>query len=200
LLLDWHEIFGNANGVEVEIGCGKGMFLVGAAQVHSTTNFLGIEIERKYQLYTANRLAKRRLGNVRVACADARSFFRMHVPDQSVQVIHIYFPDPWWKKRHHKRRLFTGDFALQCARALSPGGRLLVVSDVADYFADIQHQLGDIATLELLHLPQEPQPERDCLTNFERKYCWEARPIHRAAYVKRSGPQRSSDLPCAAGR
>ncbi len=87
-------------------------------------------------LLTADRLARRGTANVRLACTDAQWLLRERVPAASVAAIHVYFPDPWWKKRHRKRRLFTGEFAAQCARVLPPGGKLYFVSDVAEYFAE----------------------------------------------------------------
>src|SRR5439155_12681338 len=114
--LSWAHVFGNDHPVEIEVGFGKGLFLLTESQARPGVNFFGIEIVRKYQLFTANRLAKRGLGNVRLACADARVLLRDVVPAASVQAVHVYFPDPWWKKRHHKRRLFTAEFAAACAR------------------------------------------------------------------------------------
>ncbi|HEY8503017.1 MAG TPA: tRNA (guanosine(46)-N7)-methyltransferase TrmB [Gemmataceae bacterium] len=120
--LDWSALFGNDRPVEVEVGFGKGTFLVHAAQARPETNFFGIEIERKYYYYAASRAARRNLRNVRVCCADAKVFLRDHVADGSVEVVHVYFPDPWWKRRHWKRRLFTPDFAATCARILRAAG------------------------------------------------------------------------------
>lgn len=183
--LDWRSVFGNDHPVEVDVGFGKGLFLLSAAQAMPGTNFLGIEIERKYQLFTANRLAKRGLLNVRLACTDARIFFRHRIADCSVQAVHIYFPDPWWKRRHQKRRVFTENFAGQCARVLRPGGQLHVITDVLDYFALIQNLLA--AQPALTPLPSEQSTaaaELDYLTNFERKYRQEGRAMHRATYVK----------------
>jgi len=183
--LDWQIVFGNDHPVEVEVGFGKGLFLLCAAQARPQANFLGIEIERKYQLFTANRLAKRGLVNVRLACTDARIFFRDCIADCSVQAIHIYFPDPWWKKRHHKRRVFTEEFAGQCARVLVRGGELFVLTDVADYFALIQKLLARQPALTPLPPDQATAAaDLDYLTNFDRKYRQEGRAIHRATYVK----------------
>src|SRR5439155_1423154 len=81
--------------VEVEVGFGKGAFLVDAGLAHPGTNYLGIEVVRKLQLYVATRLAKRNLRNVRVACTDARLFFRDRVSTGSLEAVHVYFPDPW---------------------------------------------------------------------------------------------------------
>jgi len=185
--LDWKQVFANDRPVEIEVGFGKGLFLVNAGQERPDTNFVGIEIERAYQLHTATRLAKRELGNVRVVCADARLFLRDYVGDGSVGVVHVYFPDPWWKTRHRKRRLFTYDFAAQCIRVLQAGGRLQLASDVEEYFAIIVDMLDAQPDLRRLPPPDEsaPRHDMDYLTNFERKYRKKVKPIHRAAYKKR---------------
>src|SRR5262249_55130444 len=114
--LDRRAVFGNDPPVEVEVGFGKGLFLVQAAPPCPQVTFLGIDIARKYQLFTATRLAKRRMANVRLAKADARLFLRDFVPPEECQAIRLYFPDPWWKMRHLKRRVFTLEFAAQCER------------------------------------------------------------------------------------
>src|SRR5262249_31661062 len=132
--VNWTMLFGNTNPVEIEVGFGKGLFLLTASQARPAVNFVGVEIMRKYQLHAATRLAKRDLSNVRLAHADARDWLLRFVAAGSVQAVHVYFPDPWWKKRHHKRRLFTAEFAVQCQRVLHEGGRLHLVTDVEDYF------------------------------------------------------------------
>jgi tRNA (guanine-N7-)-methyltransferase len=183
---NWRQIYGNDSGVEIEVGFGKGLFLLNAAQARPQTNFLGIEIERKYQLHTATRLAKRRLDNVRLVCGDARLVLRDYVPERSVQAVLVYFPDPWWKTRHRKRRLFTEDFAAACVRVLCPGGPLELATDVEDYFAFITNMLDSLAALRRLPPPAESaaQNDLDYLTNFERKYRKEAKPIWRAAWAR----------------
>jgi tRNA (guanine-N7-)-methyltransferase len=185
-VLDWQVVFGNAFPVEIEVGFGKGLFLVTAAQACPAVNFLGIEIARKYQLFTATRLAKRDLRNVRLAKADARQFLRDHVAVGSCQAIHVYFPDPWWKKRHLKRRVFTAEFVCQCQRALRNGGRLNVVTDVEDYFRVITELVGAQSGLGLCVLPQaqDPAHDLDYLTNFERKFRKVGKPIYRVSYEK----------------
>src|SRR5207248_1911533 len=119
----------------------------------------------------ANRVAKRGLRNLRVLCGDARAFLRDQVAVESLQAVHVYFPDPWWKTRHHKRRVFTEEFARECERVLRPGGRLYVVTDVQDYFAVITELVTRETRLTLLPPPdvKEPQHDLDYLTNFERK-------------------------------
>jgi tRNA (guanine-N7-)-methyltransferase len=118
--------------------------------------------------------------------ADARLFFRGCVRDGSVQAVHVYFPDPWWKKRHHKRRVFTPEFAAACERALRPGGRLHIVTDVEEYFG-VMTELA--AARPGLHpLPadegQGQAEERDYLTNFDRKSREQGRAVYRAMFER----------------
>jgi len=184
--LNWSQIFGNNHPVELEVGFGKGLFLLNGCQACPDINFLGIEILRKYQLHAATRFAKRGLKNIRLVKADAREFLRDYVQEESFQSIHVYFPDPWWKKRHMKRRLFTADFAVQCERTLQYSGRLYVATDVGGYFAVITEQLGQNTRLTLLPPPDPKQPSHDLdyLTNFERKFRKEGREIYRAVYER----------------
>jgi tRNA (guanine-N7-)-methyltransferase len=185
--LDWATVFGNDGPVEVEVGFGKGLFLIGAAQACPQVNFLGIEMARKYQLFTATRFAKRGLNNVRLVKADARSFLRDYIPPASCQAVHVYFPDPWWKKRHLKRRVFTADFTEQCERVLSSGGRLYLVSDVLEYFEVMLALCAQRLKLRAVPSPT-PSPadhDLDYLTNFERKFRKEGRPIYRATYERK---------------
>lgn len=188
--LDWHVIFGNRNPVEVEVGFGKGLFLLTAAQARPDVNFLGIEILRKYQLYAATRLAKRGLSNVRLVKEDARLLLRDRFASASVQAVHVYFPDPWWKKRHWKRRVFTPEFAAECARILQVGGRLHLATDVPEYFQVIVDLLAAQPALRPLPPPVPKQPEHDLdyLTNFERKFRKEGRAIYRAIYERVPAP------------
>jgi tRNA (guanine-N7-)-methyltransferase len=184
--LTWQTVFGNDRPVEIEVGFGKGLFLLSAAQTHPKINFLGVEIERKYQLYTATRIAKRNLVNVRLVCGDARFVLAEAVPPDSVEAVHVYFPDPWWKTRHRKRRLFTVDFVAACSRVLRPGGRLHVATDVEDYFTEIRGLLTQQAELRESSTPlvKDAAYEQDYLTNFERKYRKAGKPIWRAVYEK----------------
>jgi tRNA (guanine-N7-)-methyltransferase len=185
-LIDWNTVFGNPQPVEIEVGTGKGLFLITAGQAHPTINYLGIEIERKYQLYAATRVAKRALCNVRVAQADGRRLLRDFVPDGSIQGLHVYFPDPWWKKRHHKRRVFTPEFAAQCERIWKPGGWLRVATDVGEYFEIITCLLRDQSGLREQPWPEPGTPTADLtyFTNFERKARLQGQPIYRVIYER----------------
>jgi tRNA (guanine-N7-)-methyltransferase len=176
--LDLAVVFGNPNLVELEVGFGKGLFLQTSAEANPDVNYLGIEILRKYQLWAATRLAKRGLSNARLACADARLWLRQNIADAALRTVHVYFPDPWWKTRHRKRRLFTAEFVRECARCLRPGGQLHLATDVQDYFRVMTELIRAETRLRPIPLPEAEQP----LTNFERKYRLENRPIHRAWY------------------
>ena len=184
--LDWRTVFGNARPVELEVGFGKGLFLLTAALACPEVNFVGLEILRKYQLFTANRVCKRGLANVRLICGDARLFLRDYLAPGALQAIHVYFPDPWWKKRHHKRRVFTAEFAAQCERVLGPGGRLHVVTDVEDYFKVMETLLTPRVGLQPLPPPEPKGPEHDLdyLTNFERKFRKQGKPIYRGLWER----------------
>jgi tRNA (guanine-N7-)-methyltransferase len=183
--LDWRQMFGTDHPVEIEVGFGKGLFLLTAALAQPGVNFLGVEVMRKYQLFTATRLAKRHLTNVRLAKADARLFLRDYVGTASVQAVHVYFPDPWWKKRHRKRRVFTPAFAQECERVLRPHGRLSVATDVAEYFGVITALLAQRPGLVLQETPA--LAEADYLTNFERKARQRGEQVYRAAYERGEG-------------
>jgi tRNA (guanine-N7-)-methyltransferase len=190
LPLNWQEIFGNDHPVELEVGFGKGLFLLTAGQAHPEINFVGVEIVRKYQLFTATRLSKRGLHNVRVVCADVRLFLPRYVAAGSLQAVHVYFPDPWWKKRHHKRRVFTVEFVAECVRILRLGGRLHAVTDVEEYAAVMSALLAEQRGLRSLPPPSEKEPSHDLdyLTNFERKFRKQGKKIFRLSYEKTQAP------------
>ncbi|VTS04724.1 trna (guanine-n -)-methyltransferase : tRNA (guanine-N(7)-)-methyltransferase OS=Singulisphaera acidiphila (strain ATCC BAA-1392 / DSM 18658 / VKM B-2454 / MOB10) GN=trmB PE=3 SV=1: Methyltransf_4 [Tuwongella immobilis] len=188
-------MFGNDHPVEIEVGFGKGAFLVSSAVARPDTNFFGIEIERKYQLLTAGRLASRGLSHVRVCAADAKQWFSQLIPPQSVAVVHVYFPDPWWKRRHHKRRLFTLDFAQDCLKVLKLDGVLSIATDVAEYFVMMQETLAQISEFSVI--PLDPTiPGSNVETNFERKARMIGTPINRARYRKTAeAPPRPASSP-----
>ncbi len=180
--IDWTALFGNDHPVELEVGFGKGLFLLTSAIAHPEVNFAGVEIIRKYQLFTATRMAKRALPNVRLAWGDALLMLRDYVAPGSLQAVHVYFPDPWWKKRHHKRRVFTSEFAALCQRALRPGGRLSVATDVEEYFGLMREALAPLDGLR--ELPPAPAEAGDCQTNFERKAREKGQAVYRARFER----------------
>jgi tRNA (guanine-N7-)-methyltransferase len=180
--LDWGAVFGTDGPVEIEIGSGKGTFLVEAATARPDHRFLSIEWAAAYAEHLRDRIRRRGLANVRVARADAARFLADHVAPGSVRVLHVYFPDPWPKKRHHKRRLLQPEFVALAADALEPGGELRFVSDHAEYFDEAMAALAAEPRLEEAPVPEAEMTD---LTNYERKYRAEGRPIHRARFVRR---------------
>ena len=183
----WPEVFGNDHPVEVEIGSGKGLFLTNAATANPGHNFFGIEMARKYARKAAERVAKRALANVRVLPGDALLFMARYVPPASLRAAHVYFPDPWWKARHKKRRVFAEPLVLDLERTLQPGGDLHVVTDVEEYFGVIRALMATHPRFEVQPdpVPHAPENEHDYLTNFERKYRIEGRPIYQIHYCLR---------------
>ncbi len=182
--LSWPAIFGDDRPVEVEIGSGKGLFLANAATARPDRNFLGIELAKKYARRAAERVAKKDLANVRVLPADARRFMAVHCPTASLHAVHVYFPDPWWKARHKKRRVFAEPLVLDIERTLIPGGDLHVATDVEEYFGVIRDLIAAHPRFVEQALPDVKDAEHDLdyLTNFERKYRIEGRPIYRVHY------------------
>ncbi|MBI3092059.1 MAG: tRNA (guanosine(46)-N7)-methyltransferase TrmB [Candidatus Tectomicrobia bacterium] len=135
--LSWGHLFGNQAPVELEVGFGKGMFLLSEAAARPQVNFVGLEVAGKYHHHTLQRVEGRRLQNVRLIHGEAGEVISRHVADTSLQAIHIYFPDPWHKKRHKKRRLFGPGFLYHAARTLRRNGALYIATDYAEYFDSI---------------------------------------------------------------
>jgi tRNA (guanine-N7-)-methyltransferase len=182
-------LFGRAVPLEVEVGSGKGLFLQSAAAAMPGHNYLGIEVAQKYARYCAARLAKRSLANAIMVNGDAQRIFREMLPGDSLHAVHVYFPDPWWKKRHHKRRVMNASFLKDVQRTLTPGGRLHFWTDVEDYFqaslaliADHTALAGPIAVAE-----READGDLDFRTHFERRTRLAELPVFRAEFSKARG-------------
>lgn len=185
--VDFGAIFGNDRPVELEIGCGKGAFLLRMARAHPDRNFFGVEWARAFCQYCADRLARWGVTNARMVRTDAKILVMHRLPPASLTAIHAYHPDPWPKKRHHKRRLFTPDAAAAMARALVPGGRLAVQTDHAEYYEQIRAVLGGVADFAEIGFddPAFGTAGARTETNYEIKYEREGRPIYRMAVRKR---------------
>lgn len=185
--LSWPVFFGNDQPVELDIGCGRGLFLFNAAITTPHTNLLGLENDYREGRRTATRLMKRELANARVLGGDCRIVLAQMIAPGSVQAAHIYFPDPWWKKRHHKRRLFTDEFVQLLARILRPGGHVHHWTDVADYFEMSRNLLDQHPEFFKVPPPEQRQAQNDMdyHTSFERKKRKLGLPIYRGLWQRR---------------
>ncbi|MFB0551986.1 MAG: tRNA (guanosine(46)-N7)-methyltransferase TrmB [Phycisphaerae bacterium] len=178
--IDFVRIFGRAGPVHIEIGTGKGTFLLNQVRAQPGDNFLGIEWARKYYRYAVDRIGRWGLTNVRIIRTNAATFLADFVPDDSVDGFHIYFPDPWPKKRHHKRRFICPANLEHLIRCLKTGGQLKIATDHADYFEQIKTVLTarNEKLQEIDFLPTAGAEASEWVgTNFERKYLKDQRPI-----------------------
>lgn len=185
----WERLFGNTRPVELEIGTGKGAFLLRRARANPQRNFLGIEWANQVYRYAVDRMQRWGVPNVRLLRTDADHFIRVVCPRDSLSALHVYHPDPWPKKRHHKRRLFKPVFVEAAARCLIPGGHWAVQTDHDEYFEVISALLR---THPLLVETPFDDPEfgveaARVATNYEIKYLREGRRMHQLA-VKRRAP------------
>lgn len=178
--LDWQAVFGNMAPVELEIGCGNGRFLALHAPANPDVNFFGIEISAKYAVLAAQRMAKRAVANVRISAAEAGQFLDDYVRPHSLRAIHIYFSDPWPKKRHARRRVFQYAFLDQLARALPRGGMVHVRTDVDWYFADILTLFAEHPGFDIVSYGRQMEfPEEELqMTGFESKALRQGRRVH----------------------
>ena len=173
----WPAVFGNTHPVEIEIGPGRGEVLLAFAASRRDTNFLGVEHSAGLADAIAETAARRRLTNLRVVAGDACCIIRHLVPPASVAAFHVYFPDPWPKTRHRRRRLFDDpSFARALARALVPGAPVYVATDLAALHERMSHQLVAAGLAPGTGAPVRP------LSKFERKYAVTG--THAATFVK----------------
>ncbi len=130
---DYSAIFPHANRMVLEIGFGMGKSLLNMAQIHPETGFIGIEVHRPGVGAVLADLKEQDMSNVRVFCADAVKVLSFCISDGSLDAIHIFFPDPWPKRRHHKRRLIQADFLGLLTQKLKKGGCMHLATDWQDY-------------------------------------------------------------------
>jgi tRNA (guanine-N7-)-methyltransferase len=180
--LQWPEIFGRSAPADVEIGSGKGKFLLDLAATQPERDFLAVERAGKYHRLCCDRAARRGLSNVRLVRTTAEDLLFRLLVGASVGRIFVLFPDPWPKKRHHKRRLIKPDVVAAMHSALIPGGRLLVKTDHEGYAEAISEVLAGAVGFSVLDAEEAYAglPE----TGFERKYRQQGRPIYPFALQK----------------
>jgi tRNA (guanine-N7-)-methyltransferase len=183
---DAAQLFDRDAPLEIEVGSGKGLFLQSAAECNPGHNFLGIEIATKYARFAASRLARGGLTNGVMVHGDAQPIFADLLPDNSLAAVHVYFPDPWWKKRHQKRKVLNERFVKQVERTLVVGGSLHYWTDVQDRFAETLELLAAetklVGPLEVAEMPAEH--DLDYRTHFERRTRLAEMPVYRAEFRK----------------
>jgi tRNA (guanine-N7-)-methyltransferase len=179
-------IFGRLAPLEIEVGSGKGLFLRNAARSSPEIDFLGIEIAHKYARFAAAGLAKAGLANGRVVSGDGMRIFAELIPEAALAAVHVYFPDPWWKKRHRKRRVMNETFLQHLERTLRPGGALHFWTDVAEYFQETLVLLAAHTRLIGPMNVSETPAEHDLAyrTHFERRMRLSNEPVYRSEFRK----------------
>lgn len=184
---NWSTLFGNSRPVEVEFGCGKGRFIIRSAQENPEINYFGIEKSSKFFHLLKKRVSKSGLQNIRLIKWEASYFTKKYIPKCSVQTYHIYFPDPWPKKRHHKRRLVSVDFLESLTSSLKSKGCIYFATDYLDYFNNMVNLANACEILKEIYChilrSSEANPE-EAVTHYERKYLLQGRTIYKAAYQK----------------
>jgi tRNA (guanine-N7-)-methyltransferase len=167
--LDFKALFGRLSPVVAEVGFGMGETTTRIAQAHPDTDFLCIEVHAPGVGSLLKQLGEHGLTNIRVVRHDAVEVMRDMVPEGSLAGVHVFFPDPWPKKRHHKRRLLQPEFVALAATRLAPGGRFHVATDWEEYAQQV------LAVLEAEPRPANtaagfaPRPEWRPETKFERR-------------------------------
>lgn len=175
-------------GWELEIGFGKGRYLMRRAAEHPERRFLGVEMAAQYFRILAERARKRRLGNLLAVRGEALYLLSAVLPRGFAGTIHVYHPDPWPKARHHKRRLFDPETIDLVLGALVPGGTLFLGTDHLDY-GDVVMGILDRHPAVSYRRLDGPWPDGP-RTNYEAKYVAEGRPILRLEVT--AGPEPSA--------
>jgi tRNA (guanine-N7-)-methyltransferase len=183
-------LFNNDKPLEFEIGSGKGLYIQNASLARPHHNFVGVEIAKMYAAHAAAGLAKRAAENALMVAGDAQRMLPA-IPDGSLIAVHIYFPDPWWKKKHKKRRVVNESSVAQIHRALRPGGTFHFWTDVLEYFESAIEMIAESSPQFGPPLPEDADEddEGDELayrTHFERRSVRHAIPVYRVRFEKAS--------------
>jgi tRNA (guanine-N7-)-methyltransferase len=171
--LDLGELFANRQRVVLEIGSGKGRFLISGATEQPEVNFIGIEKSLHYHRVIRDRVMKRGLRNIRLINHDAFLVLRDMLGHASIDEIHIYFPDPWPRKREQKRRIIRPEVLTEIRRVLVPDGSGIYVTDHRQYYESAAPVIEQFFRSER-RVPGADDPPR---TNYEAKYREEGREI-----------------------
>lgn len=187
-------LFGNELPLELEIGSGKGLFIATASAKRPGHNFLGVEIAHAYAMQSASRLAKAGVSNALMVSGDAEPLLQGAFPRGSLAAVHIYFPDPWWKKKHKKRRVINSDSVGNIFDALAVEGTFHFWTDVLEYFESAIEMISVEFPFFGPPVPEEVEVEgvddhggEDVgayRTHFDRRSLLHGIPVYRVRYVK----------------
>ena len=187
--IDTESFFDKSGPMEVEIGCGKGGFMVEYCEKHPDKPFLGIDQEASIAYLAAKRMAKREhLTHARVVYGDVFYFFRDFLPGNSVAAFHMYFPDPWPKKRHRKRRTLNLKFLEQIYRISINQALFYWATDDKNYHEESRELFNSRPWVQVFR--EQAEPTEGIRTNFEKKYRARGKEIYRAVLkvVKTTSP------------
>ncbi|MFZ2492747.1 MAG: tRNA (guanosine(46)-N7)-methyltransferase TrmB [Thermoanaerobaculia bacterium] len=178
--LDFGQLFGNDHPVILEIGSGKGRFLIATATERPDLNVIGIEKSLHYHRVIRDRVIKRHLRNLKLINHDGFLVLQKMIPDASLAEVHVYFPDPWPRRRENKRRLIRPEVLAEFRRVLLPGGMGIYVTDHREYF----ESAAPLVEAEFRSERRVPGPDDPPRTNYEAKYREEGRPIYEIRFWK----------------
>ncbi len=180
------DLFGNDRPVEIEIGCGKGIFLVSLAERFPFTNFIGLDLSGKWMKKGESKQKRRKLNNLKFIKTEAKAFLSECIPPESVRAFYIYFPDPWPKNKHRRRRLISDEFVESIFAKLQSGGIVDIATDDKLYFAHIENvaRKGALPWQTIAYSDGQRISHPEVLTNYEVKYKQEGRPIYYLSLLK----------------
>src|ERR1700730_10613732 len=177
--IDPPAMFGRRAPIEIEIGAGKGEFIIERAAEFPDRNFIAVELSATITRVLAVRCGRAGLDNLRVVRMDARTLINLMLPEASVCAFHIYYPDPWPKERHVKHRLVTPYFVRNLVRTLVPDGAVYAASDVKEWAEEIFAMLDGGG---FRGIAMEPPGAKG--TGFARKYIAQGKPVYFASFSK----------------
>ena len=172
--------------LEIEVGSGKGLFVLNESGRNPDRNFLGNEISTKYCRFAAYRLAKSQRTNAHMLQGDGLKLFHDLLSPDCTKAVHVYFPDPWWKARHRRRRVITPTFIHDLERVLKPSGIFHFWTDVEEYFEETLELMRAESGMSGPHdVPStDPEHDMDYRTHFERRMRKNDHPVFRAQFTK----------------
>lgn len=180
-------LFPQTADLEIEVGSGKGLFVLDESGKNPDRNYLGNELARKYCRYAAYRLAQNERTNAQMLAGDGLKLFREFLPDQCAVAVHVYFPDPWWKDRHRQRRVMQPEFIADIERILVGGGVFHFWTDVEQYFDETVGLMKQHSNLTGPHAVEEKPADHDMdyRTHFERRMRMREHDVFRSQFHKK---------------